>query len=109
MPHPQPLIPDVVRLQREVAQANLRGRPISDRTAHELASWFAEACGPGFRTFLASGLVSSQLHAELTRLYDLRSDEAGQWLANLTQFVLAQRADSQPRRRARRGTAEDAR
>ncbi|MEV8440815.1 hypothetical protein AB0425_25850 [Actinosynnema sp. NPDC051121] len=109
MPHPQPLIPDVVRLQRELAQADLRGQPISYQTAHELASWFTDACGPGFHTFLASGLVSSQLHSELTRLYDLRSDEAGQWLAKLTQFVLAQRADAQPRRRARRVMPGDAR
>ncbi|XVV02461.1 hypothetical protein ACQPW3_34655 [Actinosynnema sp. CA-248983] len=106
---PQPLVPDHVRLQQEIAQADLRGRPISYQAAHELASWFADAGGPGLRTFLATGLVSSELHAELVRLHDLRSDEAGQWLANLTRFVLSQPANPQPRRRARRMAPEDAR
>ncbi|MEU7525961.1 hypothetical protein AB0A74_09525 [Saccharothrix sp. NPDC042600] len=109
MSHPQPLSPDVVRLKREIAQADVHGRPISCQTARELASWFAEAHGPGFRTFLTTGLVTSQLHTELTRLYDQRSEEAGHWLANLARFVLSQPVDSQPRRRARRATPEDTR
>ncbi len=90
MPNPQPLVPDETRLRDQLARARLRGRPISRGTAHELASWMAEAIGPGFKTFLTTGAVPSQLYSELGRLYDLRSAEAEQWLGNLTRFVLEQ-------------------
>lgn len=90
MPNPQPLVPDETRLRNQLARARLTGRPINRRTAHELASWMAEAIGPGFKTFLTTGVVTSQLYAELGRLYDLSSDEAEQWLGNLTRFVLDQ-------------------
>lgn len=90
MPHPQPLVPAEARLRDQLARARLRGRPISHKTARELASWMAEAIGPGFKTFLSTGAVTSRLHSELGRLYDLRSDEAEQWLGNLTRFVLEQ-------------------
>jgi hypothetical protein len=106
---PQPLVPDAVRLQQEIARTQRRGRLIADRTARELARWFAEASGPGLRTFLATGRVTRQLHAELTRLHDLRSDEAGHWLATLTRFVLSRPLDPQSRRRARQIAPEDAR
>lgn len=90
MPHPRPLVPDETRLRDQLARARLTGQPISHRTARELASWMAEAIGPGFRTFLTTGAVTSQFYSELGRLYDLRSDEAEQWLGNLTRFVLEQ-------------------
>ncbi len=90
MPHPQPLVPDEARLRDQLTRARLRGRPISRKTAHELADWMTEAIGPGFKIFLTTGAVTSQLYSELGRLYDLRSDEAEQWLGNLTRFVLEQ-------------------
>lgn len=99
MPNPQPLVPDETRLRDQLARARLRGRPISRKTAHELASWMAEAIGPGFRTFLTTGAVTSRLYAELGRLYDLRTDEAEQWLGNLTRFALDQPLMTTPRRR----------
>ena len=99
MSHLPPLVPDDARLKALVAKARQEGPAISRQTAHELASWFAVGIGPGFATFRSTGVVTHQLYAELVRLHDLRSAEGGQWLANLTQFVLAQPATS-PRRRS---------
>ena len=62
--NPQPLIPDAVRLQQEIARTQPRGRLIQGRTARELARWFTEASGPGLRTFLATGRVTRQLLTE---------------------------------------------
>lgn len=98
MSHLPPLVPDDARLKAFVAKARQEGPVISRQTAHELASWFAEGIGPGFATFRSTGIVTHQLYAELVRLHDLRSDEGGQWLANLTRFVLAQPAMSTRRR-----------
>jgi hypothetical protein len=90
MPSTQPLVPDDARLREHLALARARGRPISRKTARELATWFAAAIGPGFATFLATGAITGPLYGELARLYDLRQPEVERWLDNLTRFVLAQ-------------------
>jgi hypothetical protein len=85
-----PPIPDNHRLLKFLADAKLPGRIIGHKTAHELAVWFAEAIGPGFEVFLATGAVTGPLYTELTRLYDLRNPEAEHWLNNLSRFVVRQ-------------------
>lgn len=85
-----PLPPDQARLREHLTRAKLRGRVISHRTAREVASWYAEAVGPGLRTFVATGVVTGRLYTELGRLYDFREPEIERWLDNLTRFVLTQ-------------------
>jgi hypothetical protein len=98
MSDPHPLIPDEQRLREHLAHARLHGRPIARRTAHELATWFSGAVGPGFATFRSTGVVTGLLHAELGRLYDMQQPETRRWLDNLTRFILAQPVMSSRRR-----------
>ena len=106
MSHLPPIVPDKDRLYELLGHTQQHGKPISRETARELATWFSEGISTGFETFLATGVVSGHLYAELVRLHDLRTDEAGQWLANLTRFVLAQpvltsrRRSTKPSRRS---------
>jgi hypothetical protein len=104
---PSPLVPDDARLREHLARARRRGRLIGHKTARELAAWFADAIGPGFATFIATGTVTGHLYTELARLYDLRQPEVEQWLDNLTRFVVAQ--PLMPRRGRPPGRPEDER
>jgi hypothetical protein len=99
-----PLIPNDQRLLEYLARAKLPGRIIGHKTAHELATWFAEAIGPGFEVFLATGAVTGPLYTELTRLYDLRNPEAEHWLNNLSRFVVRQPIMANRHRPGRRTT-----
>lgn len=77
-------------LRQRVANAEGHGRVISDQTAQAIAKWFARAIGPGFRGFLASGLVSRDFYRELSCLYDQRRPEVEHWLNSLVRYSLSQ-------------------
>jgi hypothetical protein len=67
-----------------------KGEVISPEAARTLAQWFARCSGPGFRIFLASGLVTPQLYRELTYFYDVRTARGGEWLDVLVRYSLWQ-------------------
>jgi hypothetical protein len=67
-----------------------RGEVISPEAARTLALWFARCNGPGFKIFLASGLVTPLLYRELTYLYDVRTAQGGEWLDALVRYSLWQ-------------------
>jgi hypothetical protein len=77
-------------LRQRLSAAAARGEVISGETAQAIATWFARAIGPGFRTFLASGLVTPQFYRELTYLYDQRQPEVANWLDALVRYSLWQ-------------------
>jgi hypothetical protein len=89
-------VPDEELLRRRVASAATRGRAIGDRTAQTIAGWLSQANGPGFRIFLATGLVTPELYTELARLYDLRRPEVEQWLDALVRYSLRQPTIARP-------------
>jgi hypothetical protein len=66
------------------------GEVISGEAARTIAQWFARSIGPGFKTFLASGLVTPQFYRELTYLYDVRAPLSGEWLDALVRYSLWQ-------------------
>lgn len=77
-------------LLRQRLPNTARGEVISGETAQAIAQWFARAIGPGFRSFLASGLVTPQFYRELTYLYDQRRPEVAGWLDALVRYSLWQ-------------------
>jgi len=84
-------------LLRQRLPHDARGAVMSPEAARSTAHWFARAIGPGFKTFLASGLVTSEFYRELTYLYDVRTEYGGRWLDALVRYSLWQPlAESEP-------------
>ncbi len=79
-------------LRQRVATAEGHGQVISDQTAQAIAKWFARAIGPGFKAFLASGLVSREFYRELSYLYEQRRPDVEHWLNALVRYSLRQSA-----------------
>src|SRR5690348_87767 len=93
----QALIPDDCQPRRPMP-ASGPGRVVNTKTAQQIAFKLAGHIGPALRAFAATGVVTSELHGDLARLYDLRRPETERCLDALPRYVLRHETSRGPGR-----------